>query len=90
LTFIIKNGLAAFVLYSHGNSLFLYGGEKEEGKKKEKRERMNKGNKKKKRKDGKKSGLFLNWHANLTPRNKRKNKGFWGLYKPRNKIVPSF
>jgi hypothetical protein len=55
--------LAAFVLYSHGNILFLYGGEKEVGKKKEKIERMYKGNKKKKMKDGKKWGLFLKRHA---------------------------
>jgi hypothetical protein len=57
---------------SHGNSLFLYGGEKEEGKKKERRERLNKGNKKKRREGGKKSGLHLSWHTNLIPRNKRK------------------
>jgi len=57
--------LAAFVLYSHGTiSPFLYGGEKEEGRKKEKREKYGQKEEKKKKKERKgkkkgKKGLFL-------------------------------
>jgi hypothetical protein len=41
------------------NSLFLYGGEKEEGKKKERRERLDKGNKKGKKERWEKIWTFF-------------------------------